>query len=103
MKRIFLSLICLMSTAFIASRAENLDRQWTIFLVQHTHTDIGYTKPQSEILSEHLRYIDYAVDFSELTADYPEEARFRWTCEAAWAVSEYLKVRPAKQIERLKK
>lgn len=103
MKRIFLSLAFMMFAAFSSFCTEKLDRQWTIFLVQHTHTDIGYTRPQSEILSEHLRYIDYAIDFCELTADYPEEARFRWTCEAAWAVSEYLKVRPAKQIERLKK
>lgn len=78
------------------------DREWTIYLVQHTHTDIGYTKPQSEILSEHLRYIDYAVDYAELTRQYPEGCRFRWTCEAAWAVSEYLKVRPEAQISRLK-
>ncbi|MCQ2143572.1 MAG: hypothetical protein MJY56_05835 [Bacteroidales bacterium] len=78
------------------------DRQWTVYLVQHTHTDIGYTKPQSEILSEHLRYIDYAVDYAELTREYPEGCRFRWTCEAAWAVSEYLKVRPETQIRRLK-
>lgn len=104
MKRIALFLYIMLSVAvcFHAS-AEKLDRQWTIFLVQHTHTDIGYTRPQSEILSEHLRYIDYAIDFSELTANYPEEARFRWTCEAAWAVTEYLKLRPAKQIERLRR
>lgn len=74
---------------------EGVQRDWTIYLVQHTHTDIGYTKPQTEILSEHLRYIDYAIDYSDLTKDYPDDARFRWTCEAAWAVSEYIKVRPA--------
>jgi hypothetical protein len=33
-------------------------RRWTIYLTQHTHTDIGYTRPQTEILPEHLRYID---------------------------------------------
>ena len=38
-------------------------RQWTMYLVQHTHTDIGYTRPQTEILPEHLRYIDYALDY----------------------------------------
>ena len=81
---------------------EGVQRDWTIYLVQHTHTDIGYTKPQTEILSEHLRYIDYAIDYSDLTKDYPDDARFRWTCEAAWAVSEYIKVRPATQVKRLK-
>ena len=52
----------------------DLRREWTVYLVQHTHTDIGYTKPQTEILSEHLRYIDYAIDYCELTRDYPDDA-----------------------------
>lgn len=76
-------------------------RPWTLFLVQHSHTDIGYTRPQAEILAEHLRYIDYALDFCDQTDDLPDDARFRWTCETSWAVREYLKSRPAAQIERL--
>ena len=75
-------------------------RKMTIYLVQHVHTDIGYTKPQTEILSEHLRYIDYALDYCDATASYPDDARFRWTCEASWAVDEWLKVRPKEQVDR---
>src|SRR5512140_73781 len=78
-------------------------RPWTIYLVQHAHTDIGYTRPQTEILAEHLRYIDYALDYCDLTDSYPDDAKFRWTCETSWAVREYLKNRPAAQIARLKK
>ncbi len=78
-------------------------KEWTLYLVQHTHTDIGYTRPQTEILAEHLRFIDYALDYCDLTDDYPEEARFRWTCEASWAVNEYLKSRPSKQLQRLRR
>lgn len=77
-------------------------RHWQMNMVQHAHTDIGYTRSQMEILAEHLRYIDYALDYCDATDDYPEEAKFRWTCEIAWAVSEYLKCRPAEQIARLK-
>ena len=78
-------------------------RKWDIKLIQHSHTDIGYTRSQTEILAEHLRYIDYALDYCDATDSYPENARFRWTCEASWPVDEYLKSRPASQIERLKK
>ena len=78
-------------------------RKWIVYLAQHTHTDIGYTRPQTEILPEHLRYIDYALDYCDLTDGYPDDARFRWTCETSWAVREYLKGRPAAQIARLKK
>ncbi|MBK8493176.1 MAG: hypothetical protein IPL49_20405 [Saprospirales bacterium] len=78
-------------------------REWTIYLVQHSHTDIGYTRPQTEILPEHLRYIDYALDYCDQTDDYPDNAKFRWTCEASWAVREYLESRPETQIDRLLK
>jgi len=78
-------------------------RTWTVYLVQHAHTDIGYTRPQTDILPEHLRFIDYALDYCDQTDRYPEDARFRWTCEASWPVREYLKSRPPAQIERLKK
>ncbi len=75
--------------------------KWRLYFVQHVHTDIGYTRPQTEILPEHLRFIDYALDFCDLTDDYPDDAKFRWTCEVTWPVREYLKRRPSEQIERL--
>lgn len=76
---------------------------WTIYLVEHTHTDVGYPEPQSQIMPEQLRYIDYALDYCDKTDNYPDDAKFRWTCETAWAVQEYLRVRPKAQIERLLK
>ncbi len=76
---------------------------WTIYLVEHTHTDVGYPEPQSEIMPEQLRYIDYALDYCDETDNYPDNAKFRWTCETAWAVQKYLRVRPKAQVERLLK
>ncbi len=76
-------------------------RKWTVYLVQHTHTDIGYTRPQSEILPEHLRFIDYALDYCDKTEIYPDDAKFRWTCESSWPVFEYIKSRPSQQVRRL--
>lgn len=78
-------------------------RKWRVNFVQHSHTDIGYTRSQTEILAEHLRFIDYALDYCDLTDHYPDPAKFRWTCEASWAVDEYLRSRPKAQIERLRK
>lgn len=78
-------------------------RKWEMNMVQHTHTDIGYTRSQTEILAEQLRYIDYALDYCDATDSYPDFAKFRWTCETSWAVSEYLKSRPTEQIARLKR
>ena len=77
-------------------------KKWEIYLIQHSHTDIGYTRPQSEILAEHLRYIDYALDYCDQTDHLPDDAKFRWTCESTWVVREYLRTRPQTQIERFK-
>jgi alpha-mannosidase len=78
-------------------------KKWQIYFVQHSHTDIGYTRPQSEILAEHMRYIDYALDYCDQTDNLPDDAKFRWTCESSWVTREYLRSRPASQIERFKK
>jgi len=78
-------------------------KKWEIYFVEHAHTDIGYTRPQSEILAEHMRYIDYALDYCDQTDGMPDDAKFRWTCESAWVTREYLRSRPTVQIERFKK
>ena len=72
-------------------------RHWQMNMVQHTHTDIGYTRSQTEILAEHLRYIDYALDYCDATDNYPRLLpSFAGPAEIAWAVSEYLKCRPCR-------
>lgn len=81
----------------------NVPKKWQIYFVQHSHTDVGYTRPQSEILAEHMRYIDYALDYCDQTDNMPDDAKFRWTCESSWVTREYLRSRPASQVERLKK
>jgi hypothetical protein len=52
-----------------------------ILFVHHSHTDIGYTHPQPVVMELHRRFIDEALDIAERTADYPDDAKFRWTCE----------------------
>lgn len=76
-------------------------KEWTVYLVQHSHTDIGYTRQQSEILAEHLRYIDDALDFCDQTDHFPKASQFRWTCEVTWTVREYMNSRPKQQVDRL--
>lgn len=49
----------------------------SIWLIHHSHTDIGYTHPQPVVLELQRRFLDEALDLAER---YPE---FRWTCEVA--------------------
>src|SRR6185369_17293604 len=73
-------------------------RHWSVGLVQHAHTDIGYSRPQTDILAEHIRFIDTALDLCDKTDAEPDDARFRWTCEGSWAVREFLRTRPPAQV-----
>jgi len=77
-------------------------RKWKMHLVQNTHTDIGYTRPQTEIMSELIRHIDLALDYADETDHLPGEAQFRWTAENTWAIDQFLQNRTEEQVQRLK-
>lgn len=61
-----------------------------LHFIHHSHTDIGYSHLQPEVLRIHLRNIDDALDMIAATRDYPEEAKFKWNIESLWAVEHYL-------------
>jgi hypothetical protein len=52
-------------------------RKWSVFLVHHSHLDIGYTDTQGSVLQHHLRYLDSVLDLVSATDDWPEDAKFR--------------------------
>ncbi|MBN1940114.1 MAG: hypothetical protein JW843_11035 [Candidatus Aminicenantes bacterium] len=76
-------------------------RKWTVHLMPNSHTDIGYTELQPRVAKRQAEYLDRVVEFCRATDGYPEEARFRWNIEIAWALENYLKNRPADQVEAL--
>jgi hypothetical protein len=79
----------------------SLSRQWKVFLIPHTHTDIGYTDPQEKVLEQHLDYLDQVIDLCEKTKNDPAGFRFCWTCEVSWQVMHYRRHRPAEQFAKL--
>ena len=67
-------------------------------LIHHSHTDIGYSHMQPEVLKIHLKNIDDALKMIEATRNYPAEARFKWNIESLWAVENYMQqATPAKK------
>ncbi len=72
-----------------------------VFIVQHTHTDIGYTADQPAIQREHMRFIDEALAAVDATRGYPEHARFKWVCEMTWGVELFLDRRPPAAAAKL--
>ncbi|MGH3088100.1 MAG: glycoside hydrolase family 38 C-terminal domain-containing protein, partial [Rubrobacteraceae bacterium] len=82
-------------------------RKWSVFLIHHSHLDIGYTDLQSSVLQHHLEYLDSVLDLASATDGWPEAARFRWNVEATWPLEHWLKIRPKgdrdELIERIRR
>ncbi|GGO61699.1 glycoside hydrolase family 38 C-terminal domain-containing protein [Nonomuraea cavernae] len=74
-------------------------RKWSVFVVHHSHLDIGYTDPQGTVLRHHLDYLDAALRLAEETASWPDDAKFRWTVESSMPALKWLAARPAEQVD----
>lgn len=72
----------------------------TLYVVNHSHTDIGFTDYQDICFRQHGEFIDQALDLCEATADYPEDARYRWTCEVTGTTERYLRDASPEQRDR---
>jgi hypothetical protein len=75
-------------------------RKWTVYVVHHSHLDIGYTDRQGVVLRNHLEYLDSALELAATTDDWPDDARFRWTVESALPVRRWLAARAAPVVAR---
>jgi hypothetical protein len=73
-------------------------RAWSVHIVHHSHFDFGYTDPQAAVIASQRSYLDSAIDLANSTAEWPEEARFRWNVEALWAFSDWEKHRPESRV-----
>ncbi len=65
-------------------------REMTIYILPHSHTDIGYTEIQSAVEAKQIDNILDGIKAAQKTADYPEGARFVWNVEVGWAADLYL-------------
>ena len=66
-------------------------RKWEVYLLHHSHVDIGYTHVQTEVEALQTSHIERSIDLAEQTADYPPGSRFKWNTEVLWAVDSYLR------------
>lgn len=73
-----------------ASFEEKPARPMTIYVLPHSHTDIGYTAIQSEVAKKQMKNVADGIAAARKTADYPEGSRFVWNVEVGWAANLYL-------------
>ncbi|MEJ7606655.1 MAG: hypothetical protein WKF37_10395 [Bryobacteraceae bacterium] len=56
-----------------------------IFVLCHSHLDIGFTRPPDEVARDYKDNIDEALRLTRANAD------FKWTIESAWMLEEWLR------------
>ncbi len=72
-------------------------KKWLIYVVPHTHLDIGYTDYQGKVAETQARVLGQA---SDLIHDHPD---FRFSMDGSWNITQFLDTRPAaKRAEIIK-
>ncbi len=66
-------------------------RPLTVYILPHSHTDIGYTEIQTAIEQKQVQNLLDGVAAAKRTAGYPAGARFVWNVEVLWAADLYLR------------
>jgi hypothetical protein len=73
-------------------------RKWVVYLLPHSHVDIGYTHVQTDVEKAQWKYLEMGIEAARRSATNPVESRFKWNVEVMWAVDSYLKqATPEKQ------
>lgn len=65
-------------------------RKLTVYILPHSHTDIGYTAIQTDIEEKQINNLLQGLADARRTASYPEGARFVWNVEVLWAADLFL-------------
>jgi len=59
----------------------------TLYLIHHSHTDIGYTNAQAIV---RRNQIDFIRQILAIFKQRGLNCGFRWVCESFWAVEQFL-------------
>ena len=74
----------------------------TLYLIHHSHTDIGFTHDQPIVWELHGRFIDQALNLIEARAgDADADSRFRWTVETTAVLEAWLRRASSADVDRL--
>ncbi|MEI7909239.1 MAG: polysaccharide lyase family protein [Verrucomicrobiota bacterium] len=84
----------------LASRTLTLTpvRKWEVYVLMHSHTDIGYTDIQPNIEKKQAQNVIRALDLIRATKDYPAGAKFKWNLEVMWTADQFARVATPQQL-----
>lgn len=72
----------------------NNSSKMTVYLIQHSHTDIGYTTNQTEIADSHADYIRDVINYNKKSS-----SKCKWVCEGLWGVEQFLNTATPEEIQ----
>lgn len=75
----------------------------TIFLIHHSHTDIGYTHDQPILWDLQRRFLNEAIAAAEMWMATDADHSFRWTVETTRPLVHWLRTAKDRDIERFLK
>lgn len=76
-------------------------RKWRVFFIPITHHDLGYTDTIENVLDRYADYYEDILRFCRETDHWPEEARYRYSAEGAWAIKHFVENRDEAAIKEL--
>ncbi len=84
-----------------ASGTRNIDvtlepaRKWTVYVVPHTHLDVGYTDYQGKVAETQPRVLSQAAEFVHQNPD------FRFSMDASWNLEQFLLTRSKEKQDEM--
>jgi alpha-mannosidase len=76
-------------------------RKVQIFILPHSHHDLGYTDLQSNVEEKQMANISRGIELARNTANYPTGARFVWNLEVLWGADKFMRTKTAQEREEL--
>lgn len=78
-------------------------RKWDIYFIPITHHDLGYTDTIENVLNRYTGFYDDILRFCRETDSWPDEAKYRYTAEGAWAMKHFVETRDKESVDELGK
>ena len=80
----------------------SLRRKWNIYVINHSHTDIGYTERQEKIMRYHYDFIRQAIKILDEVHENHDSwyQGYKWQCENYWQVENFYKWADKETIEK---
>ena len=91
----------------VAGKSESADvrlepvRKVHIFILPHSHHDLGYTDLQNNVEEKQMANISRGIELARNTANYPPGARFVWNLEVLWGADQFMRTKTKPEREEL--